>query len=260
MLFAALLIMLPCYLGASVDWNYITINLGNKGEVHVTERMQISFESSGNESKVLEELTSNQDFRAWASAVPEIGTHVTEPKEPVRLSKGQITTSKESKSLELTLEYDAEPLTPVKKGRYLKYTFPAERLSFYSNETHTVTLPRQTQLWIKVENSENVKILEKVPDPYWDTYIENNMFKVTGWTGGKTFPDFKFVYEAEEPLTESFTIRDFAEKMFLFLLNNPAYTVSLAVLLAIMLVYRKQIFGLLSEGAVSEEEIEIPRD
>ncbi len=249
-----LLVLLTAGFCVQVEWQDINIKLGEKGSVKVTERIMVSFENETEEA-AFDAMSNAHDLASWQELVPGLQTHVTGAEEPLIITSGK------SGGLGIiSLEYPAKSLSPSREGRYLVYQFPANRLSFYSEEERTLRIPAKTTLAISVPNNDKIKITGLAPTPVIPTYIANGVERVTEWRGPLSTPEFYFKYKVEETLSEAFSLQDFAEQLGRFLVSNPAYTITLAVFLGLIIVYRREIFGLLSEGSVSEEEIELPKE
>ncbi|MBI1973318.1 hypothetical protein HYS54_00750, partial [Candidatus Micrarchaeota archaeon] len=72
--------------------------------------------------------------------------------------------------------------------------------------------------------------------------------------GPLTANDFSLKMKVERTLSESLSIQSIVR----FLTQNPVYGAALAALVVLMIVFRKQVFGALSEIA-GEEDIQPPK-
>ncbi len=237
-------------LARSIESRSITIDMDSSGTGHVVEVYTISLDPTTSDFADYDSTSrqAGSNLGVWQSFLGDIKIAVK------GYSNLLISSAKERDFVQLSLQYDVKNLAKVveQKGRFTVYGIGKDSFNFY-DANGLFTIPFKTTLWIKL--NKDYQILDTKPIPSLGPYIENNAVNRMGWTGPLPTSEFSVKYQVETAISESFDLN----RLIIFFEENPVYGITVLIILALGYIYRKQLWGLISEGFAGEEEIESPR-
>lgn len=246
-----LLLLIPSGLGLKELLKHeIIVNLDAIGGTKVTERFVLSLDK--NAYIVFEDLSKSPQagVETWNTFLDEIDICVLGERSPVTISTSRIGQGQFGN--EVKFEYTISDFATFLggRGRYVRYSIDGNKFKFYDNVSGIFSIPAKTDLWIKLDpNLAGSKITNAVPEPY------QKEDKTARWVGPSTTGTFLINYETEKGIGESFDIN----RIINLLIETPVYTITILIIIALIIIYRKQIIGLVSESFAGEEEIEMPK-
>lgn len=235
----------------SLESHSITINVDDNGNAKIIEVYTIFLDAATNDFTAFDQVSSEakNNLTAWQTFMRDIDTSMVGFKDVV------ISSSKQRSFAAVNLEYTSDNFARVAgvRGRFTEFEIPENRFKFYDLTNDILSIPSKTTLWITF--SKDYQILETKPTPSLGPYVENNAVYRIGWLGPLPTSDFLVRYQQEKTLSESFDLTRIAS----FFTDNPIYGIALLIIIGLVVIYRRQIIGLISESFTGEEEIETPK-
>jgi hypothetical protein len=235
----------------NIESRSITIDIDGKGDGKIVETYTISLETISNDFGAYDLISveARNDLAKWQTFLSDIDTALKNPQNLL------ITSVKQRNFAELTLQYDVPNLAEIseQKGRFTAYNVGEKKFTFYDASNDIFTIPFKTTLWIRLDK--DYGILETKPVPSLGPYLENNEVNRYGWSGPLPTSEFLLRYEVETAIAESLDIM----KVLALFTDTPVYGITTIIIIVLAYIYRKKLWGIVSEGFAGEEEIESPR-
>lgn len=250
-----LLLLLSLGYGVKLYSHEINIKITENNEGEVTETFRIGLdpdryinEFNNTEENIFKNLAAKKgdETEEWTKFHSRIKPTLN------KTMNMEISTSKVQKVHKVILNYKAPEVIKLgsKEGRVENYLVKFKSFDFYVKNTGLV-IPDNTNLWINLPDNlkeENVKVS---PDPV--SSFSGYEFR---WNTGTW--NIKVEYSKVEPIS-SWSLEGTFESFQETFIGNPAYGISLLVLIILTVIYRKHIKNLFSEGMVIEENAEKPK-
>lgn len=249
--FSIILFLAPAINARSLESHFITVDLDVDGNANVQESYTIGLEAATNDFTAFNNISAEakNNVSVWQIFMKDINISLLGS-----VSDLLITSSKQRNFGQVNLEYRIEGFAKLleEKGRFTVWGITGDSFTFYDVKNDIFSIPSKTTLWIRF--SKDYEIIETKPLPSLGPYIENNVVYRLGWIG-PLISEFSVKYRAEKGISESFDIM----RLFDFFVENPIYGVAALIIIALVIIYRKQIIGIISEGFAGAEEIEPPK-
>lgn len=247
LLFCFVLLISPV-LGKELLTHDTVININEQGDAEITERFVLSLNEF--ESSQFEQLSQlkTMDVSTWNNFYYEINTYAIGEISSMKISTTQISGGQFGNEVRFEYEVAGFATKVEEVGRHETYSIDKEKLRFYDDQALKFILPGTTDLTISLpESSETIEL---IPEP-WIT-IGENTFR---WVAGTFTSEFRVKYQIEKDISESFDIG----RIVNYFVDNPLYGIVILIIIALTVIYRKQIFGLISESFAGEGEVEMPK-
>jgi len=238
----------------------VEISINEDATAEVQERF--SFRLSGSAMVQGTNLTQEEYFNQIVSEAGKNFDKLTELHPDVDIAPSVIgerrdiviSTSETYRTHNLVISYETDELINLvrEEGRINHYRFNKEALEFYEHGTDMVRLGDNTNLLIDLPETIEEDRLDPPRDP-WMVHGGNEY----QWTTGTW--DIDIEYSVVEPIT-SWSPGGIWETFKDMFISDPVYGIILLILIALSVIYRKEIKLLFSEGLVAEEEPKQPRE
>ena len=244
--------------GLSVD-TMITIDLDKNGNAEITEDSKLTFQwdTAMEEFNRLKDLGTT-DIIVWRNFSENIDVHVLGDRSDLSVFTKQVLGLDH-----VVLQYNILGFATYvgEIGRSILREVNMDQFSFYNKSSGSLLLPDKTSITVTVEDTrknENQpldEIVETTPAGFFmGPYIQDTKIVVFA-DGPMNLNEFKVQYKVEKGISESWGF----ESLYLFFVKNPIYGITLLVLIALTVIYRRKVIGVLSESFAGEEDIEMPK-
>ncbi len=262
LLITVVLLSIFASIGSAIELRSHSVEIRIDEDTTAEVKERFSFRLSGSEMVQTTNFTEEEYFNHIVSEAGKNFDVLTELHPDIEIApsvSGErrdmvISTSETYRTHNLVISYETDELIEMirQEGRINHYRFNTEALRFYEPETEMVRLGDNTNLLIDLPDTIEEDRLDPPRDPWmvhggneyqwntgsWDIDIEYSMVEpITSWSPGGIWETFK--------------------EMFI---NDPIYGVILLILIALSVIYRKEIKLLFSEGLVGEEDPKQPRE
>lgn len=263
--FFALLFMVGLGQSGELISHTLSLDLSENGNAVVVERYLMDLKDSTEQIKI-NDLTvlGKSDIMPWKEVLPEIGYSVNGERKGVRIST-EITPSVGT-TIVVQYEIDALAKVSAQEPRATVRSIVSEDFTFYDSGQSIFTIPKKSTLNIKLQPSKRLEGVETIPSANSET-VESAKVVKGMVTGGKlvytwktiSSPNFRFDYRIEKNIGQSFEPQKILEGAIYFFMNEPIYASIAALVLAIFVLYRRQISSIMTESFSEEEEIIPPK-
>lgn len=251
-MFLFMLFLVSTISARSLESHFITVDLDASGNAVVLESYTMGLEIASNDFTAFDNISAEakDNIGIWQTFMKDIDISLVG-----EASELLITSSKQRNFGQVNLEYKVNNFAKLleERGRFTVWGITEDLFTFYDAESGIFTIPSKTTLWVRFDK--DYEIVETKPTPSLGPYIEDEVVYRLGWTGPLPTTEFSVKYKAEKGISESFDVM----RIFGFFVENPVYGVAVLIIIVLLIIYRKQIIGVVSEGFAGAEEIEPPK-
>ncbi|MBI4215088.1 hypothetical protein HY546_03765 [archaeon] len=240
----------------NVDSLSIVVSVSRAGDANVTEDYRLSFGDDDSFRTYLKVRDAgSKDLASWQNLTSKIDQNVI-GSEPV------VASQRVGGFEHLVLTYQSANLAQqvVFLGKLAVFQISGSAFKRFSNtSTNILSIPERVSLRFIVEDTRKSRedpvssFFESSTPVLLGPYEQQGTVVFFG-NGPFTANDFSLTMRVERTLSESLSL----DSLVRFLSYNQAYAMAIAVLAVLAVVFRKQVFGALSE-ITSEEEIQPPK-
>lgn len=193
--------------------------------------------------------TGVNNVENWNDFAPFIDTNVNLEIENLKISTAKASGGQFGS--EVLLEYNVKGLADKteKIGRYEVFLIKKEKFKFYNTSSMIFNLENADLTVILPVTVTETDIIETIPTPFFKT---GNTLR---WVGTST-DDFLIQYRVPQDILSSLSPAELFREYFL---ENPIQGATIAIILILLIIYRKKISTIISESLIVEEEIQLPK-
>ena len=249
---------------AEIERANIDISISQYGSADVKEEftLKVNEETAELFERLIEQKDSTID--SWKVLVPDLEQHVKSIKEPSISAKKQ-RLSTDTVEYKLGMEYKSPVFAELKtsEGRIEVWEVQNHMLEFYDISSKKFIVPEKNFISMGIEDTRKDPA-ELASDFFLITPkgIANGPYtqesdKVLFFINGPVLAEnFNMQFKVEKPISKTFGMQNLID----FFMSNPIYLVVLVILIVLTIIFRKQIFALLQDTFIVEENIIMPRD
>jgi hypothetical protein len=250
-------------MAASIDSHTIGIDIDANGNAHVTEAYSLNL--SDDEALKFDELRNRSSATSeawmWSNINPEIDMHVLGERSSI------VIIAQSEPAHTVTIDYNIPNFARIitEEGRFVTRGIFIGQLAMYDAVSGLMHIPASTTLKIsvaglQVPRKELLKdYFEVRPDiPGADTTLAGDKVQYT-LKGELAIPELTIAFKEEKAIGESWGIERLVRSIGGFFMSNMSYNLVLVIIVILVVIYRKEIFGLVTESFGGEQEIEPPR-
>jgi len=249
---------------AGIERTNIVISISQTGAASVREEFIIRVNNET--ATIFEQMIEKKEstFDSWKALISDLDQHVKSLEPPV-ISAKKTELTRDLIEYKLGMEYNSPVFAQLKssEGRIENWEVQNMMLEFYDLTSEKLIISEEISITIVIDDTRKDKTISSseffsitpksiVQGPY----MQDGDKAVFFINGPALAENFKINFKIEKPLSQVFAVQNVVD----FFKRNPGYTLILVILIALTIVFRKQVFSLVEDAFITDEDIILPRD